>query len=228
VVQSGEEYVFNLAQEKFSNEFKKITDFANARMIFDWVDQKLLLYCDDGTGNDRVIVYFWKEKAFTMYTGWKVNEWFQSYNGSLMFASENYIYITKRGLTDNGAVIPFEFETGNLDLGVAKIFKIISKLFVYCQLSNGNTEINISIFSDSDSQDLDPIQLYSGTLWTSLFKWDSTSRWGQKSMVTKERRTRVKGLKFKVNIKNNNLGEKVILNSLGFRFKATKPKGERN
>jgi hypothetical protein len=47
-------------------------------------------------------------------------------------------------------------------------------------------------------------------------------------MVTKERRTRVKGLKFKVNIKNNNLGEKVILNSLGFRFKTTKPKGERN
>lgn len=228
VVQSSEEYVFNLAKDKFTEEFKKITDFSNSKMIFDWVDNKILLYCDDGNGEYRVIVYWWEKHAFTIYTGWKVNEWFQSFNGTLMFCSDNYIFITKRGLNDNGQAIDFEFETGFLDCGFNKILKIISKIFVYCELIGGSTEIIPFVESDTGKKkNLKAIQLYSGTRWSNLFKWDSSSRWGQSAIVSKERRVRTKGIKFKINIKNSNLNEKVILNSIGLGFKNTKPKGER-
>lgn len=229
VFQGGDVFAHNAAKDKLTKEFLKIANFDKARIAYDWVEDKLLLACSESnsTDNNKVIVYWKKLGAFSIYTGWIVHDWIVMNDGTVMFGSDDYIYRTKQGYDDNGTAIDFELETAWLSLNAPKIWKLMFKIYFYLQQVTGKATMDVKVHSETDEKQLDPIIFPSGFFWNSNYKWNSSVGWGGSQVRDYERKCRNKGNRFKVNIKNQNIGEKITLYGIGFMFRPTKPKGRR-
>jgi hypothetical protein len=72
----GENFIVNIAKNKVEGLLDNITDPKAAVSVYDPEDDfYYLAFCDDGTGtNNKVLVYNWMVKGFTLWTGHRLKQ----------------------------------------------------------------------------------------------------------------------------------------------------------
>jgi len=226
-VTPGENLVLNLSERKVNSIIRDIITPHYACSICDSFNNRLLLAYNDASGterNNKVLVYDWEIKAFTIYTGWNVNGWCIRNNGDLLFASNGYIYKANHDVySDNGVPIDAFAETKFFDLGAANNEKRTYK--VYVLVKPGAFEksgFSLTIKSDDDTVFYQYLPVAKNFTWG--MPWGSP--WGNESVVSKEFKAKLKGIRFKISYRNNKLDESLTIYGNSFEFKMKKAKGE--
>lgn len=99
IMTTPQSLLYNVTDKKISNLMRTIAHRETIQMVYH-ENYVYIAYGDDPqtTTNNKVLVMDWNTRTFTVYDGWQVNGWNKRGNGTLMFASLNYILSYNSGI----------------------------------------------------------------------------------------------------------------------------------
>lgn len=228
-VTPSEEMIVNLAKGKVTSVIRGITKPEKAAMVYDPVNERLMLaYCDDSAAqrNNRVLVYDWELGAFTRYTGLFVNCWCRRLNGDILAGTAGYIFKMNTGTDDyTGAAPQMNVLTKSYNLDHPYHKKKLFHLFIgFRQPIEGTSEITLKIkVDDVTAYEVLEKSVYDTFIWGDM--WGEI--WGWRSVITTRSRISGSGHRVQIQILNNQRGIPTTIYGLALTFRPTRAKGER-
>lgn len=230
-----EEASGDLAPNIASNRVTTVIDSITNDEIVCTIDdgqRTYIAYTDvaNATSNSKVLVWHRKNGGgFTRYLGWTVNHWCLRKDGTLLFATNNYIMKAKQNIrNDNGTAIAMTVKTKWFSFGetLLNVIKKLFELYLTAQQNDFQSTVAVTITADNGARTFTKtgINLNTGFVWGDL--WGGI--WGAPSIVSKKLKVepRMKGLRYQVTLENNTLNEGLDLYGLSFRYKSGKPDAE--
>lgn len=224
--QASEGIITNLAENKVSSIIRNISNPLYVRGIYDPQNERFMLaYSETSTTrNDTVLVFDWELQAFTIYTGWDVNDWCLRANGDIVFASNEYVYKIGQGYSDNGVPINCVVETKRYNLGFPANRKVNFKAYGHFKPGgNQQSTVDVQISSEDGSVSYSNINLNDSFVWGQ--NWGGL--WGSDKILIKQMKAKLKGNRFQIKFTNNIDEETLTVYGSVFEFKTRKPKGEK-
>lgn len=224
--QASEGIITNLAENKVSSIIRNISNPLYVRGIYDPQNERFMLaYSETSTTrNDTVLVFDWELQAFTIYTGWDVNDWCLRANGDIVFASNGYVYKIGQGYSDNGVPINCVVETKRYNLGFPANRKVNFKAYGHFKPGgNQQSTVDVRISSEYGSVSYSNINLNDSFIWGQ--NWGGL--WGSDKILIKQMKAKLKGNRFQIKFTNNIDEETLTVYGSVFEFKTRKPKGEK-
>ncbi len=227
-LQLGQDVVPNIAANRQTKTINSITNPSITCAVFDPVDSELLLAYSDGFGatrNSKVLVYFWDVGGFTRYTGWQVNDWCLRANGDLLFASNNFIYKARTGLSDAGNPIAYKAHTKKYNLDAPDYTKHCAKVFINAAQQGNQSHANVIIYTENNSSRFSDIDLNERTKWQGIWK----GKWGQTELNRRELKLvpKLKGSRIQIRYEMTASDMEAVFYGHTIQFKLKKPKGKR-
>lgn len=221
----------NVATDRVTTVIDSITN-KNIVCTIDDGQRTYISYTDvaAATSNSKVLVWHRKNGGgFTRYLGWNVNHWCLRKDGTLLFATNNYIMKAKQNTrNDNGAAIAMTAKTKWFSFGetLLNIMKKLFELYLTAQQNDFTSSVDVTISTDNgiDSFTEASINLNTGFVWGDL--WGGI--WGSPAIVSKKLKVkpRLKGLRYQVTLENDTVDEGLDLYGISFRYKTGKPDAE--
>lgn len=183
----------------------------------------LLAYSTNGEYCDRVLKYEWDTGAFTLYTGWKVNNWLNDHD-NLFFASENYLLKAFEGYSDidisTGDAKPIQVHVKTKDyyFDTPQTNKVVQMIaFIFRQYEKLESDAQIILHCGYQKyvlkkQDLAE-SLYYGRRWG--------RRWGHNETMVQVAEIVMVSNTFQIELIANNLNDPITLLGIGFSYADT-------
>lgn len=219
----------DITTDKIENVIKSIVHPETACAIF-YDNKYFLAYGDDETNpkNNKVLVYDWEIKGFTIYTGWQVNSWAKRSDGTLTFASKNYILKAYSGNNDinvdDGTEKPINLfaKTKGFDLSNPLQAKDLWFLYIQTkQIIDTESSVDISVEIDYKTSSFADVSLSESLIW-GVTDWGS--KWGYSELIERLAEIKEIGSRFSVMFKCNKLNSPITVHAVGFRFRPLKAK----
>jgi hypothetical protein len=226
----SEQYV--LLQTK--QVIKKISEDAVENTIDSFINKSLctavfydnmymISYSTNGDYCNKVLKYEWDTGAFTLLTGWKVNNWINDHE-NLFFASSNYVLKAFEGYSDinteTGEKKPIELHVKTKDyyLDTPQANKVLQMIaFIFQQHENVTSPIHIIIHAGYKKYELISVDLaeslYYGRMWGTV--------WGYRHAIIKVAELVMVSNTFQIEILANNLDDPMTLLGIGFSYADT-------
>lgn len=204
---------------------KTIESFANTGLctaVF-YDNMYMLAYSTNGEYCDRVLKYNWDTNAFTLMTGWTVNNWINDHD-NLFFASENYVLKAFEGYSDintsNGKekAIQLHVKTKDYYFDTPQTNKVVQMIgFIFHQYGKLESPIRIIIHAGYQRYELTELDLaeslYYGRAWG--------KKWGYRDTIIKIAELVMVSNVFQVEIIANGLNDPLKLLGIGFSYADT-------
>lgn len=215
-METGKNYIQNIAQNKVANLLKRITHPEKATAVFDSTNEVYwLAYCDDNTGrNNRVLTFDFKTGGFAIFD-LKINDFCQCQNGDLLAGSENYILLLNRGSSDIGTngvekVINFDVLTKQYHLDLPFTPKKIERVYVSFRNVGPLHEISVDVIADGQVKK----------------SFVVTGTEGGSDLVVHREKVSITGNRFQIRIRNEQFSE-VEIYGIGFDYTPTQTVGDK-
>lgn len=227
----GEELVANLTRNRVSTIIQSITNRQNVCGLWDRHSERYYLFYSDTEDeqNNKALVLDWGLRAFTRFTGWRVNDAVTTSSGELLLCSKNWLL-----KSDPTSANDIEVESGNeqpidmlvttkqYSLGAPFHEKKTAKLLIATrQYDEEESSVSINVQSAYKTLDFPDVSLEEsikpGGTWAAVGGWSD--------LITKELRCSLKGLRFQVSFKNAVISQPVTIYGLAFTHLIRRPKG---
>lgn len=191
----------------------------------------MLFYCDDETldYNNKVLIYNWKSKGFSVYSNWKTKNVSKVSSGDLLISYQNYVLKTGNGysdidVTDGSEVpIPLRIKTKNYYMDSFLNPKSLVRAFlVFQQKEHDDSNVNIVLNGNYVVEDLKTAKLSESLVWGR----DWGSLWGWSDMIIKTFFPEATANYFNIELTNNNLNDPITFYALGFEYNLLNPDNE--
>lgn len=214
----------DLTTDKAERIIKDMVHPETACSIF-YDNKYFLAYGDDPLDpyNNKVLVYDWEIRGFTIYTGWQVNSWTKRSDGTLTFSTKNYILETYSGLNDvdvatgDEKAIEIEVKTRGYDLNNPLQAKDLWFLYVQTkQITEAESYMDVSVEIDYKESSFKDVPLTESLIW-GVTSWGN--KWGYRELIERLAEIKEIGSRFSVTFKCNKLNSPIAVHAIGFRFK---------
>jgi hypothetical protein len=220
VLLTGDQLVKDLTKNKVSSVIRSITDQTISCGVYDNVNNRYLLaYCDDSTltRNNKILVYDWELKAFTRYTGLRVNDFLMRSNGDLLAATDGYIVKLNQEVYKDydSRQISMQVKTKWYSLDKPFHIKKLVKLFLYAQqFATEESGLVTSVSTGYNTVNYGRVSLDESLVWDEA--WGAA--WGYSDYSAKQLACRLRGHRFQATFTNDYLNEPVTWYGLAFKY----------
>ena len=238
VITPDEGMVTNLAQNRVTSIINEVSDPALCCAVYDARRECYYLAYQSRNSpgqNDRVLVYNWRLKAFTRYTGLHINDFCVRSNGDTVAATlttddsgnkRGAIIKLHTGFNDfDGRAVDFRIKTKSHQLDYPFFVKKFKNLYLaskYGVGTSGHISVNVNI--DSRNQVIDGSILDESE---EFFVWGDIwgKPWGFEDVSVRRAKIRGKGYRIQVEIVNSVQSQPFTLLGIAVQFKPTRKKG---
>jgi len=238
VAVTGQNVQNDISRDKVSKIVREMLHRSTIHSIYDKVNDRLLIaYGDDSANarNNKMLVYQWKQKAWSIWDGLTVNCLLQVSDGTVLVGSKNYILKRTDGLykdfdVDTGAykAIAWEVETKGFNLlGGAHTYadkRLYKLVFASRQFDDATpSTVDVRVRYDYRGFEFEDLDLAESFIWGD--KWGGV--WGWTDILKRECKLRGRGARISVNYRNDVINENVQIYGQAFVFKQKKLKARR-